>query len=100
ISFDANNNPVSVNNAFFQVCQGCSAGTTELVGTGMGGNNGALNDGGGTLWLTTTSPIQPGEDMTIEFMVWDTGDHQYDSAVLLDNFQWGLNAAIVGTIPQ
>jgi hypothetical protein len=55
-------------------------------------------DGGGTKWLLTTSPITPGEDMTIEFMTWDTGDHLYDSLTLLDDFQWDVNPAVVGTI--
>jgi hypothetical protein len=92
ISFDANNDPVSINNAFFQVCDGCSAGTNELVGTGMG-----LSDGGGTLWLTTTAPVVPGEELTIDFVIWDTSDAAYDSLVLLDNFRWDLNPAKVGT---
>src|SRR5262249_31723681 len=51
ISFDAQSNPVSVNNAFFQVCQSsgcytCPGGTGGLAGTGMGGGV-----GGGTKWL-------------------------------------------------
>jgi hypothetical protein len=102
ISFDALGNPVSVNNAFFDVCTGqpgCLS-TTELVGTGMGGSSSAptaLNDGGGTSWLTTTSPIVPGETMTIEFMTWDTGDRLWDSTVLLDAFEWSINAGTVGT---
>ncbi len=97
ISFDSMNNPVSVNNAFFDVCNGCSAGTNELVGTGVGGTGGILTDGGGTTWLTTTSPITPGETMTIEFMIWDTGDQVWDSTVLLDAFEWSTNSTIVGT---
>ncbi len=98
ISFDTNNNPVSVNVGFFDVCQGCPAGTNDLINTGMGGTNGALNDGGGTVWLTTTSPIVSGENMTIEFMIWDTGDHLWDSAAILDNFKWDVNTATVGTV--
>jgi hypothetical protein len=98
ISFDANDNPVSVNNGFFQVCSGCPAGTNQLIGTGMGGNNGALTDGGGTLWLQTSSPIVPGEIMNLRFVIFDTSDHAWDSLVLLDNFVWDLNPASVGTI--
>ena len=99
ISFDSVNNPVSVNVGFFDVCAdaSCSAGTAELIGTGMGGNNGALTDGGGTVWLTTTSPVKPGEDLTIEFIIFDTGDHGWDSLVLLDDWKWDLNPAVVGT---
>ncbi|MBK9265372.1 MAG: choice-of-anchor L domain-containing protein [Polyangiaceae bacterium] len=99
ISFDNFGNPVSVNNAFFDVCQGCSAGTSELVGTGVGGVNGAVNDGGGTVWLTTTAPIVPGENMTIEFIIWDTGDRYWDSTVLLDAFEWSINPGVVATTP-
>jgi len=97
ISFDSVNNPVSVNNAFFDVCSGCSAGTNELIGTGVGGTGSTLTDGGGTTWLTTTSPITPGETMTIEFMIWDTGDQVWDSTVLLDAFEWSTASTIVGT---
>jgi len=93
ISFDSMNNPISVNVGFFDVCNGCPQGTNELVGTGM-----TTTDGGGTKWLLTTSPITPGEDMTIEFMIWDTNDHAYDSLTLLDNFKWDVNPAVVGTI--
>jgi hypothetical protein len=104
ISFDSQNNPISVNVGFFDVCDpptgfpACPAGTAELNGTGMGGVNGTGSDGGGTTWLLTTSPVTPGEDMTIEFIIWDTGDHGWDSLALLDNFKWDVNPAVVGTI--
>ena len=39
-----------------------------------------------------------GENMTLEFVIWDTNDHQYDSLVILDDFKWDLNPATVGTI--
>jgi hypothetical protein len=100
ISFDANGNPVSVNNAFFQVCspQGnnpCPDGVAELAGTGMATSAG--KNGGGTSWLTTEAPITPGETIELRFIIWDTGDHWYDSLVLLDNFQWKLTPSAVGT---
>jgi hypothetical protein len=98
ITFDANNNPVSVNNGFFQVCvqKGCNtcpAGTGELAGTGMQLNN----TGGGTTWLTTDSPIVPGETITLELMVFDVSDHTLDSLVIVDNFRWSVQPAVVGT---
>ena len=90
ISFDAVNNPVSVNNGFFQVCGGngkncapCPNGAGELAGTGMDDVN-----GGGTLWLTTTAPVVPGENMTLDLTIFDVGDHIYDSLVVVDNFKW------------
>lgn len=92
ISFDVNGNPVSVNNAFFEVCQGCPLGTTQLEGT-----NFPVNDAGGTAWLTTTAPVVPGELFELVFYIWDTGDHAWDSSVLLDNFQWRLQPTTVST---
>jgi hypothetical protein len=99
ISFDALNNPVSVNNGFFQVCGGnalncgaCPDGTGALAGTGMDDVN-----GGGTEWLTTDAPVVPGETMMIEFVIFDVQDHILDSLVLLDNFRWNTQSAKVGT---
>ena len=34
------------------------------------------------------APVTGGEEFTIEFMIWDTGDMVLDSSVLLDNFTW------------
>ena len=36
----------------------------------------------------TTVPIQGGEEFTIRFVIWDTGDFRFDSTVLIDNFRW------------
>src|SRR5690606_23387800 len=88
VSFDDAGNRVSINIGFFDVCPtgdgpGCS-GTDELTGTGF------ETSGGGTGWLTTTAPVVPGEKIRLTFMIWDEGDHAYDSLVLLDNFRWGL----------
>jgi hypothetical protein len=104
IAFDANGNPVSVNNGFFQVCfpyfnapaGTCPSGTLELVGTGMGGWNNSLTDGGGTDWLTNTAPVVPGETIELQFVIWDAGDHNVDSLLLLDHFRWGLTPSAVG----
>jgi len=98
ISFDSNNNPVSVNIAFFDVCAGCPLGTGELSGNGFD----TWNDAGATSWLVTTSPVTGGEEVTIRFAIWDTGDTAYDSTVLLDNFQWIADGGTVsvGTVPE
>jgi hypothetical protein len=115
VSFDKDNNPVSVNNGFFDRCtpntttgcgedsklgkSTCPGGTEELAGTGFGvegkwcsllkdGANDESTSGGATGWLTSHAPVQPGETFTIEFMVWDTGDAMLDSSVLLDKFTW------------
>ncbi|MBI5531636.1 MAG: choice-of-anchor L domain-containing protein [Deltaproteobacteria bacterium] len=99
ISFDSLNNPVSVNNGFFQDCAPngkncgtCPNGTGSLLGTGFETVN-----GGATEWLTTDAPIVPGELMTLELVVFDVGDHILDTLVLLDNFRWSLTPVTVGT---
>jgi len=112
ISFDAQKNPVSVNNGFFDRCTpnvsiGCADGPTstksqcpggpgELAGTGFAKEDLWCGDfsttrssaGGATGWLTSTAPVEPGETFTLEFMLWDTGDADLDSLTLLDNFRW------------
>lgn len=92
ICFDAQNNPVSVNNAFLEVCYPgnhggkdfpCALGTSMLAGTGFEGH-------GSTGWLRTSSPVEPGSDIKLRFAIWDSGDFGMDSTVVLDNFQFAL----------
>lgn len=126
ISFDKDQNPVSVNNGFFDRCTpnyqtGCSpesekkamaacpGGTSELAGTGFGiegewcsgypgGNQKKSVNGGSTGWLTSAAPVTPGETFTIEFYIWDTGDAVLDSSVLIDNFTWAEGIVSAGTV--
>ncbi len=98
ISFDSQNNPVSVNNGFFEVCapkgcNTCAEGVGELQGTGMQ----IANTGGATTWLVTDAPVVPGETIELELMVFDVGDNLLNSLVLLDNFTWNQAALSVGT---
>jgi hypothetical protein len=108
ISFDSGSNPVSINIAFFDVCDPatavqwaqncgcpnppplpnpyCPSGPPELVGTGFLNKNG--NRGGATSWLQTQAPIGGGEEFTIRFAMWDSQDSALDSLVLVDNFTW------------
>jgi hypothetical protein len=108
ISFDPNKNPVNVNNSFFEVCapanlkcsnmpaaSTCKLTSAQLAGTGFGtpvsdycGTNQQDSPGGATGWLTTQAPVTPGETITLQFMVWNTGDEAFDSSVLIDNWQW------------
>lgn len=122
ISFDAQNNPVSVNNGFFDRCtpnttvgcknggilgapttstSKCPGGELELAGTGFDAQGtycGSKSTGGGsTGWLGTKAPVTPGEIITLEFMIWDTGDSAYDSSVLLDNFSWEPKEVVTET---
>jgi hypothetical protein len=107
ISFDANSNPISVNNSLFGVCTpnvqtGCDGTTTGTSVCGSGPNElsgtGFLNSGtwcadtstggGATGWLTSAAPVKPGETISLEFIIWDTGDWNYDSSVLIDDLFW------------
>ena len=95
VSFDKQNNPVSVNVAFFDVCDGCPLGSSEMDGTGFN----VWDDAGGTGWLQTTAPVKGGDEITIRYAIWDTGDQAWDSTALVDNFQWIANGGtvVVGT---
>ena len=43
---------------------------------------------GGTDWLRTTSPINPGETFTLSWIVFDESDGILDSSIILDHFHW------------
>jgi Putative metal-binding motif len=100
ISFDAGMHPITVNSGFFTVCkndptkpqtQHCMHPPSDNQGTGYEVSNIPIIGipGGSTGWLSTKAPIQPGEDVTLRFVIFDEGDQVLDSAVLIDNFQWG-----------
>ncbi len=125
VSFDKDNNPVSVNNGFFDRCTpgsqtgcapdsqnrataACPGGVAELGGTGFGidgqwcspypaGSNAVTTNGGATGWLTSQAPVQAGETFTLELMIWDTGDAVLDSSVLIDNFTWAEGEVTTST---
>src|SRR5262249_6538157 len=109
ISFDPLGNSISVNNSFFDRCtpgtptgcrgdafpstSTCSGGPLGPQGAGVPGpgsycSQATSSGGGATGWLRSTAPVEPGEIMTIELMIWDTGDPAFDSSVLLDQFEW------------
>jgi hypothetical protein len=109
ISFDSSMNPITVNNGLFTVCQNgtssytmhCQHPVSDIAGTGYedtaSGIGGSQPIGGSTGWLTTTAPVTPGEAFKLHFIIFDEGDHIYDSAVLIDNFQWSVTAATAPT---
>ena len=114
IAFDAQGNPIGVNSDLFRVCKegdyalgGGGGGLGGIFGGGGGGANthhydcpdgtGPLKNtgptyqsGGGSGWLTTNAPVEPGTEITLLFTVWDAGDANLDSSVLIDNFKWSL----------
>ena len=120
ISFDNSGNPVSVNIAFFDICDPaatdfaknctsgcppkpvpfCPLGQNELLGTNFE-KGFTSEDAGATVWLKTQSPVVGGQEFTIRFAIWDTGDSSFDSTVLVDGFKWIANGGtvVVGTDP-
>jgi hypothetical protein len=97
ISYDSQNNPVSVNISLFTI-PGCSTCSHMLLtSTGFDGWCGGQTCGGSTDWLETKAPVTPGEVMTIQFSVWDMGDHVWDSSVLIDNWIWSPQDTVIST---
>jgi hypothetical protein len=105
IAFDAQKNPVCVNNGFVEVCDPyvymgmrggmpftrsftCQYGTHELAGTGFDGVTDDPENHAATGWLQTHANIVPGEELTLRFAVWDAGDEALDSTALIDNVVW------------
>jgi len=103
VSFDSQGNPVSVNNAFLEVCGcpenppspciagnkvfPCPLGNIGLIGTGFGFDT-AGSDHAATDWLKTQAPVKPGSEITMRWAVYDSGDGSLDSTTLIDNWQW------------
>lgn len=79
--------PVNVNTPDLQVCSPsglytCPLGTSELAGTGFEGS-------AATGWLLNNGvAVTPGESITVQFMMWDSGDGSSDSTLLVDHFRW------------
>lgn len=99
IAFDSQNNPISVNNAFLQACKPqtaggkkftCPAGQTPLKNTGF--DEALAGPHAATGWLTTQAPVEGGKEITLRFAIWDSGDGNLDSTILLDNFTWSADA--------
>ena len=109
VSFDSNNHPVSVNMGFFDVCDSttptrfathckssggtcpplpspyCPLGVGNLAGTGFDVALGRVGPAGATRWLKTQAPATPGSVITVRFAMWDAGNTEFDSTVLIDN---------------
>jgi hypothetical protein len=108
ISFDEGKNPITVNNGFFTVCQNsskpqtmnCKKPVSDIAGTGYEDANGSEPVGGSTGWLTTTAPVTPNEEITLRFIIFDEGDHIYDSSVLIDDFKWAVDQVDAPTTIQ
>jgi len=73
-AFDAKKNTISVNSAF-----------------GVSGNTGCSYDGVTPL-LKAQTPVTAGTNIDVYLTIMDVGDNYFDSAVMLDNFQWSSDA--------
>jgi hypothetical protein len=111
IAFDQDGNPISVNNSLLQVCDPalykdnkkqflCPLGDSALEGTGFNPKLPADGDGAATGWLTTSTPVTPGSEITLTFAIWDSGDSRFDSTVLLDDFKFSVDGASTQTKPS
>jgi len=101
IVFDADGNWISVNNALLQVCEAgtyrnktfsCPLGTKPLRYTGYSASDTPCGGGAATGWLRTEVPVTPGATIKLRFAIWDTGDPNRDSTVLIDNVAFSVKA--------
>lgn len=101
-------NPVSVNNAYLDVCGcpdtpsgpcvagggtvfDCALGDTDLLGTGFGfdtSTEGIYLDHGSTGWLQTRAPAEPGQEITVRWAVYDSSDGNLDTTTRIDSWRW------------
>jgi hypothetical protein len=107
IALDPSGNAISVNTPFLNRCtpntptgctgltpgtSTCPGGTAELQGTGfynLGTYCTSQSTGGAaTGWLTSYAPVKGGEQITLQLIIWDTGDANWDSSVLVDDLKW------------
>jgi hypothetical protein len=81
----------------------CS-GTSQLVGTGMDeadpiyACSAGQTVGGGSGWYVIRGNVVRGDIIELRLAIWDTGDHSWDSDVVLDNFRWGYQPVQAGAV--
>jgi hypothetical protein len=109
-------NPVSVNNAFLQVCGcmgnppspctaggktfPCALGDLDLIGTGFGFDTTGGADHGSTGWLTTKAPVARNSQIVLRWAVYDSSDGILDTSTLIDNWRWIATPGVsVTTVP-
>ncbi|NUP07075.1 MAG: hypothetical protein HOW73_13555 [Polyangiaceae bacterium] len=109
ISYDMQNNPISVNAGFLDVCNSCDVGFacgqgySGVLGTGFESNQSfiyGIQGSAATGWLQTSAPIEAqGSEITLDFLIWDSGDGVLDSTTIIDNFKFSLDETGTGTLP-
>ena len=75
--------PVTVDSPEMVICNGCSAGSGALTGTGYG-----TSDAAATQWHTAYVPVVGGETLVLDLVAMDTGDGTFDNLILLDGMRW------------
>lgn len=119
ISFDANKNPISVNNAFVDVCGcaggapcptppppkaaiktfDCALGTKIVEGTDFAKDDANVGwTNGATGWLRTSAPVDPGKKFTLRLVTYDSSDGFVDSLTVIDNWKWSAQPGKVETV--
>lgn len=90
IALSANGVPVQSGAYPYPVCLalGCYTCPEGLGPLNLTGFNWAAGKGAASAWETARAAILAGETLTLRWMIFDSGDGAYDSAVLLDDFQW------------
>ena len=79
-------------------------GTSQLVGTGMeladaNACSTGQQVGGGTGWYAVHGNVVRGDTIELRLAIWDSGDHAFDSNVVLDNFRWSYQPVQAGAVP-
>lgn len=98
VSFDSAGNPISINGVLLDFrdaeAEGCPSPcqAPELAGFSMEGH-------AATRWLETTAPVVTGETIEVVFAIFDLSDGVYDSAVVLDDWDWTCSGDPPITIP-
>lgn len=71
-----------------------TAPSSALVGTGF-------ENHGGTPWLRTSVPADPGTTVKLAFAVWDSQSGEADLESVIDHFQWSTDTIVsVSTVVQ
>lgn len=116
ILVDENEDPIGVNSGLLSVCRPstraarsipCNAGPGLLAGTGFDedesscpkGTEGPDIGGASTGWLHTEVAVEPGSVAVLRFILWDSGDPQLDSTVVVDGFRFITTPVQTGTRP-
>jgi hypothetical protein len=93
IAFDTTGVPLSGDFSPTDICEGCALGDAELTGTGFDVPSG----GSATTWQRVQAPVSPGTTFTLRIVIWDSGDQNFDSTLLVDNFAWTFAPTVVST---